>query len=144
MIYFDTSYVLKCYLPEPHHPAVRQLAHQERQIGCCLLGKAECAAGVHRHLREGRITSKDAQTVFAAMRADEAFGFLVWLPLTAQLIEKVQAQFESLTPGIFLRTADAIHLACAREQGFAEVYSNDRHVLAAAPHFGLAGRNVIP
>jgi predicted nucleic acid-binding protein len=144
MIYFDTSYVLKCYLPEPHHAAVRQLARQHRPIACCVLGKAECAAGVHRHLREGRITSKDVETIFAAMRADEAFGFLVWLPLAPQLIEKVQARFENLPASVFLRAADAVHLACAQEAGFAEVYSNDRHVLAAAHHFALVGRNVIP
>ena len=41
----------------------------------------------------------------------------------------------------FLR-GDALHLACAEEQGFQEVYTNDRHMLKAARYFHLTGVNV--
>ena len=43
---------------------------------------------------------------------------------------------------IFLRTADAVHLATAQELGERDVWTNDRHMLAAAPYFGLTGRSV--
>jgi predicted nucleic acid-binding protein len=38
---------------------------------------------------------------------------------------------------------DALHLACAEEHGFQEVYTNDRHMLKAARHFHLIGVNVL-
>lgn len=42
----------------------------------------------------------------------------------------------------YLRAADAVHLVSALEAGFTEIWSNDRHLLAAAAYFGLQGRSV--
>ena len=43
---------------------------------------------------------------------------------------------------VFLRSGDALHLAYAREHGFRQVYTNDRHMLEAAPHSQIAGVDV--
>jgi len=48
-----------------------------------------------------------------------------------------------LPQSVHLRTGDAVHLACAQQNGFEAVYSNDRHLLAAAPHFDLRGVNLL-
>ena len=40
-------------------------------------------------------------------------------------------------------SGDALHLACAEEHGFQEVYTNDRHMLHAAKHFHVTGVNVL-
>lgn len=42
-----------------------------------------------------------------------------------------------------LRAADAVHLATAAENRFAEIHSNDKQLLAAAPLFDLIGQNLI-
>ena len=44
---------------------------------------------------------------------------------------------------VFLRSGDALHLACAEEHGFQKVYTNDRHMLEAARLFHLTGVNVL-
>jgi predicted nucleic acid-binding protein len=43
---------------------------------------------------------------------------------------------------LFLLAGDAIHLAAAREAGFAEIWSNDRRLIQAAPAFGLSCKSV--
>ena len=42
-------------------------------------------------------------------------------------------------PDVPLRTGDAIHTENALETGEMEIWTNDRHLLAAVAHFGLAG-----
>ena len=43
---------------------------------------------------------------------------------------------------VLLRAGDAVHIATALDLGEEEIWTNDRHLLAAAPHFGIAGRNI--
>jgi prevent-host-death family protein len=40
-----------------------------------------------------------------------------------------------------LRAGGALHLATALEVGEQEVWTNDRHLLGAASHFGIVGRS---
>jgi predicted nucleic acid-binding protein len=66
-----------------------------------------------------------------------------WLPLSPAILDRLRVNFETLRAGNFLRASDALHLTIASEKGFRQIYSNDRNLLAAAPHFGVRGVNVI-
>ena len=66
----------------------------------------------------------------------------ILIPVTETLLYQVEARIAKLPKNVFLRAGDALHLTTASEAGFTEIWSNDRHLLAAAPHFGLAGRSV--
>lgn len=66
-----------------------------------------------------------------------------WLPLTARVRAAVADVYGKLFRDVCLRTGDAVHLLSAREHRLPEIYSNDGHLLAAAPHVGMRGRDVI-
>ena len=58
-------------------------------------------------------------------------------PLTTAIAARAAAAFARLPRAPFLRGADALRLTCAQEHGLAELYTNDRHMSAAARHFRL-------
>ena len=144
MIYFDTTYLAKCYLTDTGHEAVRRLAASADAIACCEIGRIELAAAAHRAWREERITKAMYQVIRQQVDEDERRNAWVWLPVTSALLKRTAKWMDSCGPKTFIRASDALHLACAAEHGFTDVYSSDRHLLAAAATFGLCGRNVIP
>jgi predicted nucleic acid-binding protein len=75
---------------------------------------------------------------------DEEKKLWTWLPLDAELLADVTVRFRKLSPAVYLRSADAVHLACAVEHGFKKIHSNDGHLLEAAKAFGIKGVNVVP
>lgn len=144
MIYFDTAYLAKCYLNEHGSGEVRKLAAASARVACCAFGRIELAATLHRNLREGKITRGQSQVIWSQFDLDEMNHIWTWLPVTPELLAGVAKKFRSMKPSAFLRAADALHLACAAEHGFKEVYSNDRHLLNAAAVFKIEGRDIVP
>lgn len=141
--YYDTAYLLKLYQPETGAEVVRAHAATLDVIACSLHGRAELIAAAHRKVREGAATPAQLNALLAQVAADHAAGALHWLPISDEHLNRVEAVFRKAPPNVYLRAADALHLASAAESGFKEIYSNDRHLLAAAPLFGLTPVNVI-
>ncbi len=137
MIYFDSCYLAKLYLMEADSGRVRAHAEASGGLACCATGRGEVVATFHRHIREKRLTLREFRLLAAQAEADLDAGLWTALPVTSSLVEAQVRRMATLPANVFLRAADALHLACAAEAGLHEVYSSDRHLIAAAPHFGL-------
>lgn len=143
MIYFDTSYVAKCYLNETGSSAVRRLAQSEPALACSVYGHIEVASTFLRNLREGLLTEAHFKVVMRQFESDDRNGVWIWLPLTADLCRKAADRIKALPAATFIRAGDALHLTSAAENGLTEIYSSDRHLQTAASLFGLKAVNVI-
>ncbi len=137
MSYFDSAYVAKFYLDEPESVAVRRLAESLGHVRCAVIGRTEVAAVFHRKFREGAFDARAFREVMAQFDDDCDQGLWTWLPVTATLAARAATAFTRLPRSVFLRAADALHLICAQEHGLPEIYTNDRHMSAAARHFRL-------
>jgi predicted nucleic acid-binding protein len=141
-VYLDTSYIAKFYLNEPESGQVRELVRKADSIHSSLWALAEFHALLHRHLREGALSLGAVNDL--ALRFSEHVEDGLWRlrPVTEALLRRTSALMISAPRDLFIRTADAVHLTTAQEIGEREVWTNDRHMLAAAAYFGLKGRSV--
>jgi predicted nucleic acid-binding protein len=143
VIYFDAAYVAKCYLNEAGADRVRALAYAADGLASCELVRLEFASILKRHVRERHVTRREMTAILKDFEEDEQNGVWQWFSVTSELLEKTRKAVLELPGTVFVRSGDALHLACAAEQGFQEVYTNDRHMLRAARYFHLTGVNVL-
>jgi predicted nucleic acid-binding protein len=142
VIYFDTSYLVRLYYQDADWEKVRRLAAQDN-VACAWHGQAELLAAFHRKLRDKDILPAHYKALIDQFAADDRGGAFHWLPLAQETLARVSGVYRSLPGGVFLRGADALHLAAAACQGFKVIYSHDKHLLSAATHFGLEGRDIV-
>ena len=143
-IYLDSAYVAKCYINEPDSQRVRTLVRAEADLQTSALCLAEMACIFQRHIREKGLTRAQALQLRQAFFEDIENGVWALLPVSDGLLRKVDLAVRSLPAETYVRAGDAIHLVSARDTGFSEIWSNDRHLLNTARHFGLRGMSVTP
>lgn len=144
MLYFDTTYLFRIYSTEPGHEAVKALLGQKNRLTTAWHGRAEFASILLRKRREGADSAELLASLGAQFQNDYLTGLIEFRPLNEAVMTRLESVLSTAPATTNIRAADALHLACAAEHGFSEVYSNDRLFLAAAPLFGLKGLNVIP
>jgi len=141
-VYLDAAYIAKYYVNESDSVAVRSLVIGRRPLVSSAICIAEVASVFHRHAREGRITTTKALELTRDFVRHVDSEFWILVPVTKRLLRRVATQLSATPATLFLRAGDAIHLITAQNQSETEIWTNDRHLLAAAPHFGLTGRSV--
>jgi predicted nucleic acid-binding protein len=141
-VYFDTAYIAKFYFNEPDSARVRELIRSTDVISSSAWALAEFHGVVHRRLGDAVCTRSQARDLSARFSAHVEAGLWKLIPLTEGLLRTTSKLMISAPDDIFIRTGDAIHLATAALTGEHEIWTNDRHMLAAAAHFGLSGRSV--
>ena len=141
-MYFDSAYLVKVYVGDPDSDKVRKLVASTATVYSSALCLAEFACAVLRIRRETSVSASEAAEARLAFLSHIRVGLVTLVPISESILYSVQTLVETLPTNLFLRAGDAIHLASAQHEGFAEIWTNDRHMLKAAPHFGLAGRSV--
>jgi predicted nucleic acid-binding protein len=141
-LYFDSAYIAKCYLNEADGPGVREVARSASGLYSSALCIAELACVFHRQVREGSIAPDMAAVLRGYFLEDIKNEVWALIPVTDRLLHRVELLTRNLPVSCHIRAGDAIHLVSAVELGFEEIWTNDRHLLAAAACVGLKGRSV--
>ena len=142
-VYFDTAFLFRLYWDECGAAEVRSFAKQSPRLSCAIHGQAELISTAHRKLREGSASKEEFSVVLDQIESEINSGAIDWLELTAPVLRRIHEVYLIAPSKTFLRAPDALHLACAADAGCSKIYSNDRHLLAAAPLFDLQGVNLI-
>jgi predicted nucleic acid-binding protein len=140
-MYLDSAYIAKFYLNEPDSVRVRKIIRGADALVSSVWSIAEVSCVFHRYLRQGDLSAKQFQQLSRELLVHVDTAVWTLVPVTAALIRRVTSLVATLPPNVFLRAGDAVQLASALEVGEPEVWTNDRHMLAAAPYLGLVGRS---
>lgn len=127
---------------EPDAPSVRALAQRESGLCSSAFAVVELACVLQRHVREGALTRAQAGKLRQFFQDDIGAGTWTLFPVSDALLTEADRRVRALGTSVYVRAADALHLTTAADAGLVEVWTSDRHMLAAAPHFGLRGSSV--
>ncbi len=141
-VYLDSAWIAKYYVNEPDASAVRKAIRRVSWVCSSAWALLEVTCVFHRHVREGSLTPAQGRELIDLFNGHVDGGVWNLAPITEALLRRTALLIRGLPREVSLRAGDAVHIATALEVGEPEIWTNDRHQLAAAPHFGIAGRSV--
>ncbi len=145
MIYWDTSALIKLYVPEPDSPYFLKLAAASGEtIGSSAILTAEVLCAAYRKERFGELRPGGAAALVRRLMADCKSNRIVLIPYGDDVVAEVRDLVRLAlrkTPAVMIRTLDAIHLASAKLGGATRMVATDARLRQAA---ALAGLAVLP
>jgi predicted nucleic acid-binding protein len=141
-MYLDSAYIAKYYVNEPDATAVRKLIRGASHICSSSWAVVEVTTVFHRHVREGSLTIAQGHELIDLFRSHVEADLWGLIAVTDALLRRTATLIRGIPSNVPLRAGDAIHLATALDAGETEVWTNDRHLLAAASYVGLVGKSV--
>lgn len=141
-MYLDSAYIAKFYVNEPDCAAVRKMIRRAPSVCSSAWALLEVTCVFHRHVREGSLTVDQGRELMEVFRGHVESDLWNLIPVSDALLRTATTLIRGLPQNVPLRAGDAIHLAAALDAGESEIWTNDRHLLAAATHVGIIGRSV--
>ena len=141
-MYLDSAYIAKFYVNEPDAENVRNLIRRARYVSSSSWALLEVTCAFQRHVRERSLTAAQGRELIDVFRQHVENDVWNLVKITDELLKRAVALIRGLPQDTPLRAGDAIHVATVIDIGETEIWTNDRHLLAAANHFGIAGRSV--
>lgn len=137
MVFCDTSTLAKYYVPEAESPKVRGALDRASVVSASDLTRTELMAVFHRRWREGKWDQGTMTHTMRQFEQDDLSGYWGWVPVDRAVTDLAARMFASLPSTVFLRAADAIHLATAMRQGAKALHTHDVHQAKAAAVLGI-------
>lgn len=138
-MYLDSAYIVKYYVNEPDADAARRVIREASHICSSALARIEVTCVFHRHVREGSLTPAQGYELIDLFHAHADAGLWSLIPVSDGVLSATSTLIRGLPRSVPMRAGDAIHLASALEARETEIWTTDRHLLAATAYVGLSG-----
>lgn len=141
MSFWDTSALAKYYTPEPDRAGYIALAKSLAPIHVGRLADYELQTTLRRKESEGVIAAGAADAYPEQFRDDIVKGVMKLHEESGEVREKFAGVLDdcfSPIPPVFVRTADALHIATAQQAGEKDFVTADIRQKKAAEACGLA------
>ena len=142
MAYWDTSALVKLYVDEPDSPRYRQILRQSFEpLHTSILTLAEASKVFWAKLADRGLAPEGPEALIRKVSEAVEKAHIRLIACDRQLLihfHPIIANCYSRPKPLRLRSADGIHLACARSVAAAEIVCADRRMRAAAESLGFS------